>query len=130
MSGPLARPLDLALRVAPLILYLAFIWSVSDTPGDDLSVSLDDRLAHFGEYFLLMLLTTFAITGFDPARVSAPSLAAATVFCLAWAVLDEVHQSWVPGRDPSVKDLVFDAFGTAAAAVLLTLVAARDRRRT
>lgn len=30
---------------------------------------------------------------------------------IAYAVLDEVHQSFVPGRMPSFQDILFDAFG-------------------
>jgi len=117
------------LRAAPAVLYLAFIWLVSDRPGDSLPTHVDDRIAHFGEYFLLMLLVTFALTAFEPDRILRRTLLAAGGFCFAWAVLDEVHQSFVPGRFPSVKDVAFDLIGIVAAAALMAILAARDRRR-
>ena len=124
------EPLSLRiLRAAPALLYLAFIWLVSDRPGDSLPTQVDDRIAHFGEYFLLMLLVTFALTAFDPDRILLRTLLAAGGFSFAWAVLDEVHQSFVPGRFPSVKDVAFDLIGIVVAASLMAVLAARDRRR-
>ena len=117
------------LRATPAVLYLAFIWLVSDRPGDSLPTRVDDRIAHFGEYFLLMLLVTFALTAFDPDRILRRTLLAAGGFSFAWAVLDEVHQSFVPGRFPSLKDVAFDLIGIIAAAALMAILAARDRRR-
>jgi VanZ family protein len=116
------------LRATPALLYLAFIWMVSDRPGDSIPTGIDDRIAHFGEYFLLMLLVTFAITAFDPDRILPRTLLAAGGFSFAWAILDEVHQSFVPGRFPSMKDVAFDLMGIAAAAALMAFLAARDRR--
>lgn len=117
------------LRATPALLYLIFMWLVSDRPGDSLPTQVDDRIAHFGEYFLLMLLVTFAFTAFDPDRILRRTLLAAGGFCFAWAVLDEVHQSFVPDRFPSLKDVAFDLMGVAAAAGLMAILAARDRRR-
>ncbi|WP_350340482.1 VanZ family protein [Paenibacillus hexagrammi] len=37
---------------------------------------------------------------------------------LIWAVLDEFHQSFVPGRTPSVTDICVDYAGTVAFALL------------
>ncbi len=44
---------------------------------------------------------------------------AALAFALSavWGVLDEIHQSFVPGRDADVLDAVADATGAAAASV-------------
>ena len=117
------------LRTAPALLYLSFIWLVSDRSGDSLPTLVDDRIAHFGEYFLLMLLVTFALTAFDPDRILPRTLLAAGGLSFAWAVLDEVHQSFVPGRFPSLKDVAFDVIGIVAAAMLMAILAARDRRR-
>lgn len=118
------------LRVAPAVLYLSFIWLLSDRPGDTLPGGVDDRIAHFGEYCLLMLLVTFALTAFDPALIVRRTLLAAGAFSLAWAILDEFHQSFVPGRFPSLRDIAFDLLGILAAAALLAFLAALDRRRS
>jgi VanZ family protein len=117
------------LRAAPALLYLVFIWLVSDRPGDSLPTGIDDRIAHFAEYFLLMLLVTFALTAFDPERILRRTLLEAGGFSFAWAILDEAHQYFVPGRFASLKDVAFDLLGIAMAAALMAFLAARDRRR-
>ncbi|HUP66346.1 MAG TPA: VanZ family protein [Thermoanaerobaculia bacterium] len=123
-----AAILERALRVLPALLYLAFIWGMSGLHATELSnVDFDDRLAHFGEYGLLALLLVFALTAFDPERVHARSLLLAGAISIGWGALDEIHQSWVPGRDSSVKDFAFDALGTVAALAATAWLARRQR---
>lgn len=47
---------------------------------------------------------------------------------LLWAVLDEVHQSYVPGRDSSLQDLAADAVGLAAGILLFRVLLAGRRK--
>ncbi|MGH9457978.1 MAG: VanZ family protein [Thermoanaerobaculia bacterium] len=117
------------LRLLPLLLYMAFTWSASARPADALPSAIDDRLAHFGEYGLLALLALFAITAFDARRVRGGALAAAAAIAIAWGVVDELHQSFVPTRDSSLSDLLFDALGTAAALGMAAVLARAERRR-
>jgi VanZ family protein len=42
---------------------------------------------------------------------SLQSVSLALAIVLGYAVLDEIHQGFVPGRDPSVLDFVFDTAG-------------------
>ena len=120
--------LERALRVLPALLYLAFIWGMSSVQATDLQGDVDDRLAHLGEYALLALLLVFALTAFDPERVHAKPLLVTGAISIGWGVLDEIHQSWVPGRDSSVRDVAFDALGTAAALALVAWLAGRQQR--
>ncbi len=100
---------------------MALIWALSDQEqvGPDLGAwaRLATSAVHFTEFALLFTLWRWAL---GPRR--APAAAA---IALAWAVLDEVHQSWVPGRDSDPIDVLVDAAGIAAAWLLL----ARLRRR-
>ncbi|HVR42496.1 MAG TPA: VanZ family protein [Thermoanaerobaculia bacterium] len=129
MSPPrIGAPVELALRVIPVLLYLVFTWMISATPGDRIPAGFDDRIAHFGEYALLAFLMVFAMTRFDPARTTARPLVSAALLSAAWGVVDEWHQSWIPGRDSSLKDLGFDALGAVAACAVVGLLAARERR--
>jgi hypothetical protein len=52
----------------------------------------------------------------------------AFVLTVAYAVSDEWHQGWVPGRSPSALDVGADALGAGAAAVS-RLRSGRRRRR-
>lgn len=127
VTGKLARTLERALRIAPVLLYMLFIWLASDRPPDALPAGIDDRIAHFGEYGLFALLMAFAFTAFDPSRTSAARLALSGILCLAWAALDEIHQGWSPGRVPSLKDFGFDALGIAVALGGLAALARGNR---
>ncbi len=46
---------------------------------------------------------------------------------LLWAVMDEIHQSFVPGRDCSLQDLAADAVGLAAGLLLFSALLAGRR---
>lgn len=41
---------------------------------------------------------------------------------MVWAALDEVHQSFVPGRDCSVQDLTADVVGLAVGVLLFSAI--------
>lgn len=73
------------------------------------------KLAHVGEYAVLALLLVRALRlhGLSPKRVV---LAAACVSVL-YAVSDEVHQTFVPGRNGVWRDVGIDAVGIAGAAL-------------
>jgi VanZ family protein len=97
----------------PVVAWAALIFAVSSLPnlstaqgfaGDALSTA-----AHALEYAVFGALLLRALDG----RVLA--LAAG----LAYAVTDEVHQSFVPGRQASALDLLVDAVGLLAGIALL-----------
>ncbi len=35
------------------------------------------------------------------------------IFCLLYGISDEIHQSFVPGRDPDVYDVIADGIGSS-----------------
>ena len=53
----------------------------------------------------------------------------AALITLAWAGLDEIHQSWVPRCDADPSDFAVDAAGILAAWLVLRAAAARSGRR-
>lgn len=86
------------------------------------------KAAHFTEYAVLALLWARALAagrGLDPV----PSATGAIVISLAWAMLDEAHQSFVPTRSPSLADVGIDALGAMVAAGLHLIVGRRLTRR-
>ncbi len=40
------------------------------------------------------------------------------VISLTYAILDEIHQSFIPGRDTSIKDILTDFSGTIASTIV------------
>jgi VanZ family protein len=105
-----------ALRyAAPLALMaLIFYLSAQQQVGPELP-AFTRIVAHFSLYALLAALWVWALA---PALGRRALLVAAAI-SLLYGVSDEYHQSFVPGRDPSLFDIVVDAAGVAVALVVL-----------
>ncbi len=76
-----------------------------------------DKVVHAGIYFLLfisLILNRDLCRGFHPAGVM-------FIFGIIYAAGDEIHQSFVPGRDCSIGDLLADITGLAAGLLLFLL---------
>ena len=101
-------------RFVPAAVYACAIVFASSIPGEEITFQVDDRIAHFVEYFILGLLLLFAAAG---VRGGTGRLAPAAIlaFVAVFALADEYHQSFVPQRDASLKDCVFDMIGASAA---------------
>jgi VanZ family protein len=100
-------------RYAPPLAVMALIFGLSATP--DLSSGLGAwdvllrKLAHVTIYALLWIALVRATDWRRPV--------AATVVALLYAVSDEIHQSFVPGRHGAPLDVAIDAAGCALAAL-------------
>ena len=109
------------LRLAPPFLLMAAIAWFSHRP---LPVGLahgSDKIAHFLVYGILAALWVRALLPGQPGGPRAgvrKALLVAVVVTAAWGVLDEVHQSYVPGRDASPGDAVADTLGGLVGAAL------------
>ncbi len=49
---------------------------------------------------------------------------------IAWALLDELHQSFVPGRDSSLQDVFADAAGLLIGVLLFSYMCTKMGRKT
>lgn len=67
------------------------------------------KFAHFSMYFFLGFLCFFALSTITHKYIKAFSIAWSC--CIIYAVLDELHQKFVPGRTPLFKDIIIDSFG-------------------
>jgi VanZ family protein len=109
----------------PAVLQMAAIFAASSlSTKPDLPGGLSDSTGHFIGYTLLGAL---AIRGFAQGRwrgVTGRSAWQAVVMSSLYGVTDEFHQSFVPGRSPSVEDWCVDTLG-ALTAVVLVMAAAR-----
>ncbi len=113
-------PASLRARIilwAPVILLLAFeffLSSQSKLPQPPIRLPGMDKIVHAGYFFLVSFFSVRAARygeGWSRKKTAKTLLVAA----LAWGVLDEFHQSFVPGRAVEVADIVADVLGVALA---------------
>lgn len=81
------------------------------------------KCAHFMAYLVLAVLALFALrrSGVRGSR----SAIGAFIIAVLYAASDEYHQSFVPGRGPSVMDVFIDSAGAAVGIGLYCLVKKR-----
>lgn len=98
---------------APFLEFLFFDIQAETIEGLQLMLR---KVAHFGEYFVLACLLWRAMS-----RVKADSCAwswiragQGFVICVAYAISDEFHQSFVAERVGTVGDVLIDSLGVVA----------------
>lgn len=97
-----------------VFIWAGFIFFLSHQP--DLKSGLPQtwefilgKLAHFSEYAVLCFLLVGALSNYRISKKKILYLAAG--LSMLYAFSDESHQSFIPGRTPSVNDLVIDGLG-------------------
>lgn len=114
----------------PAILYALGIIALSSTPylrPPNIRFLAADKVAHFVEYALFTVLAFQSIYQMGSRPNLRRSLLIAALFVSLFALSDEIHQHFVPGRHSDWRDFVTDAAG--AFVVLLILGLYRRRRR-
>ncbi len=76
------------------------------------------NLGHFSEFFLLAFFAALSAKAFDLGWPSTFSF----IGCVIYAISDELHQYFVPGRVCDFADIVTDSLGALAAVVLIYLI--------
>jgi VanZ family protein len=123
-------PRALLIRILPAIVWMALIFTLSaqstlpPTPG--LTAEARAIVGHFTVYGALAALYWWALglTGIAPGR----RLLIAFLGAVAYGLTDELHQSFVPGRDASFFDIAVDAIGATTGLAILNWVL-RGRRQ-
>ena len=97
------------------ISYILFISILSHMSSDGLpessnSFSNQDKIFHLIEFFILGILIQLS---FLERKFKAKNeiIFLTIIFGFSIACIDELHQSFVPGRHCSINDLYFDFFG-------------------
>lgn len=75
------------------------------------------KTAHIIEYgvFALLLYRAFINSGANKKKAAVYSI----IIAVAYAFTDEYHQSFTPGREPRIRDVVFDTIGASFAVYYL-----------
>ena len=83
------------------------------------TVVLVRKTAHFTLYFILGLLVISFLKEFGLSR---KSIIISIIVVLLYAVSDEIHQTFIPGRSGEVLDVLIDTIGGTLSTVLYYLI--------
>jgi VanZ family protein len=108
----------------PPLLWMIFIFALSAQPQlpqapSSLADLLIKKSGHMAEYAILALLLRRALMA-RAARLRPQWIA--WLLTLLYAVLDEFHQTFVPGRNGQLLDVIIDGMGASLAALGAWLV--------
>lgn len=78
------------------------------------------KTAHVTEYFVLAVTVAFPLYVYGIRGLWLVFFAG--IFCVAFAGLDEYHQSFVAGRGPSIRDVAIDSIGVLPGILLVRIV--------
>ncbi len=120
--SPRAR---LALHWAPALATMGVIWllsSMSNPPVDVSSLPFRDRGAHFLSFGSVAFWVAHGTMATVPRAHALRVVFFAVLSAALWGLLDEIHQSFVPGRSPDIIDLVADTLGAIVGASLRAAV--------
>jgi VanZ family protein len=84
--------------------------AVSGTAIDLIHLSIR-KLGHFGEYLVLAVLVLRALRDDREEKLNWNRFGLALMLVALYAVSDEGHQAFVPGRNASIADVLVDVFG-------------------
>lgn len=99
-------------------------------PGSDFKVLNVNRFirknAHFFVYLILGILTSVAVRKFGVVGVRTMGLV--LMICVLYAMSDEFHQAFVPGRGPQIKDVLIDSAGAVVGGSLYAAIININKR--
>lgn len=98
-----------------------------ELPGDVLTF-LTRKAAHIFLYFVLGLLVCGTIHEYG--RRSTKMVILSVVICFLYAITDELHQWFVPGRSAEVRDVVIDTLSSGAGVMVYHYISRVKSKKT
>ena len=102
---------------------------VSHQPVVVIPFGAPDYVAHAINYAVLGVLLIWARAGGEWPVMTAALMASAVVLAVFLGIADEFHQSFIPGRQATVQDVLADAVGASAGVCVAAVVVALRRRQ-
>ena len=100
-------------------LFLSLIIMGSSIPGNSIpkvAMMSWDKLLHIAEYFI------FGILGYRAFQFDLKNIKYfLPIFGIIFGCIDEIWQSFIPGRYPSYYDIIADGFGTIIGVIVFNL---------
>lgn len=122
LSSPLITRLLLWI---PAAAYAALVWWLSSRSSVSLPASISDKVAHGLAFAGLATLVWVAVNGRLLRRPAIGGAVLVIGLCAGYAAVDEVHQSFVPGRVASVGDVMADTAGALLVVAALWIAGSR-----
>lgn len=106
-------------KMVPMLIVMGTIFFLSHQPADSISLPAfpgSDKIAHMVAYSFLGWSMLFSIPPRHWKRKSEKLVYCFVLFLvLLYGISDEFHQSFIPGRQPDLRDIVADMAGGIAA---------------
>ena len=99
----------------PLFAYVVLIFYLSSLSRIPWAARYPDYLEHSIEYLGLAILTARALNNGLLRPMPGRILLASFSLCVGYAIIDEIHQMFVPDRLADVTDVLSDAIGAGSA---------------
>ena len=114
----------LYLVYVPLTVYWLVLLAATSFPAPAFTeFGISDKVNHFLAYFILAFMVNLAITMQEKYLRLKKNSSIKTLFIVSiYAVLDEVHQAFIPGRSCEFLDWVADFAGAALGIVVLNFI--------
>jgi VanZ family protein len=103
-------------RWVPVLLYGLFIFYLSDRSFTQNPIPVTSDVFHPLEYATLAMLLAWAVRARWLEATAIRIVIAVVLIGVVYAVTDELHQAFVPGRSPSWLDVGYDLLGLAVGA--------------
>lgn len=83
------------------------------------------KAAHFTIYLILGILVTNALKDGNKSKLNL--ILASLVICILYAISDEFHQLFIPGRSGEIKDVILDSLGALLGILMMSSVKVKSR---
>ena len=105
----------------PLAVYWTALFVGTSLPADSVSgFGVGDKLLHFIAYFILAVLLSLTLLFQKKNRLFKKRyILFSIIISSVYGLLDEIHQSFIPGRSNEVLDWAADSIGAAAGILLV-----------
>lgn len=100
-----------------IVHYISYLFNINNL---ELLSFIVRKIAHFSEYLILGILIYNYCLRLD----------LSTLLCLLYALSDEIHQIFIPGRSCQIRDIIIDLLGAIFGILILHLYNKRKRRKT
>jgi VanZ family protein len=123
-------PDDKSKRYLPPLIWAGLIILGSSIPnlsGLETGITVEDKIVHFTEYFVLGFLVSRAVVRYGV--VNKRRFPVMIMIVVAFGVLDELHQAFIPGRTVEMLDMAADILGALTSIMLYTWLVGRKTVR-